>query len=53
MYFELTCDNDVTSIIIQEYKVPEVHAEADGDDQLIRLVSHVIPHWEYDVCVAE
>ena len=33
----LTCDNDM--ILIQEYKVPEVHAEADGEDQLIRLVS--------------
>lgn len=28
----------VMNLLPQEYKVPEVHAEADGEDQLIRLV---------------
>ena len=42
-----SCDDMMS--ILQEYKVPEVHAEADGDDQLIRLVSHVISNWDCDM----
>ena len=36
------CVEHNEAIFLQEYKVSEVHAEADGEDQLIKLVNYCV-----------